>query len=420
VWILAAKLYGLYDKDEERAHHSTADDFVGVFHLVTVVTWLIIAVTYLSPIADPSFPKLLVFWLIAVTCVPIARAAGRGYCRQKIQYLQNTVILGAGDVGQALAAKLLHHPEYGLNLVGFVDGEPKQRHPGLEHLAILGDSSDLLEIVRLLDVERVIVAFSADHHVELLDLVRRLNDMDVQVDVVPRLFEVFGAGADMHTVEGVPVVSLPPFRLSRSSRLMKRGLDIFGAACGLLVLAPVFAVIAIAIKLDLKGPVFFRQIRAGSESEPFSIWKFRTMCANAEQQKDDLRDLNIHALPGGDSRMFKLADDPRVTRVGRVLRRYSLDELPQLVNVLFGEMSLVGPRPLILEEDMHVVEDWARRRLDLKPGITGSWQVLGRSEIPFGEMVRLDYVYVTNWTLFSDLNLIIRTIPLVVRGSRVA
>jgi exopolysaccharide biosynthesis polyprenyl glycosylphosphotransferase len=416
-WVVAAKLFGLYDKDEERTDHSTADDFAGVFHLVTIMSWLIFAMTHLTPVAKPGFAKVLVFWAVAITAVPLARVGARYWCRRSVHYLQNTAIVGAGDVGQVLARKLLRHPEYGLNLVGFIDGQPKAPADDLQHLALLGDLEELPELVPLLDIERVIIAFSNDGHLEALDLIRTLSNLNVQVDVVPRFFEVIGAGVDVHTVEGVPVIGLPPFRLSSSSRFLKRLLDVAGASVGLILLAPVFLVVAIVIKVDANGPVFFRQLRAGAGDRVFRIWKFRTMVADADERKDDVRHLNVHAQPEGDARMFKISADPRVTRVGRVLRRLSIDELPQLLNVFVGEMSLVGPRPLILEEDVFV-EDWARRRLDLKPGMTGLWQVLGRSEIPFGEMVQLDYLYVTGWSLMYDVRLILRTLPLLARSTR--
>jgi lipopolysaccharide/colanic/teichoic acid biosynthesis glycosyltransferase len=191
---------------------------------------------------------------------------------------------------------------------------------------------------------------------------------------------------------------------------LKRSLDLVASLVSLVVLAPLFALIAVAIKLDSRGPVFFRQTRMGQGDETFRIWKFRTMAADADARKAEVAHLNKHLHNGGDPRMFKIPNDPRITRVGGFLRRTSLDELPQLFNVLRGEMSVVGPRPLILEEDRHVGA-WGRQRLDLKPGLTGPWQVLGRNEIPFAEMVRLDYLYVTAWSLFSDLKLILRTFP---------
>jgi lipopolysaccharide/colanic/teichoic acid biosynthesis glycosyltransferase len=217
----------------------------------------------------------------------------------------------------------------------------------------------------------------------------------------------------IHTAEGLPLICLPALRLSRSSLFMKRTMDLALSLTGLVVLAPLFLAVAVWIKLDSHGPVFFRQLRMGSADQTFEIFKFRTMTADADERKGEYAALNKHN--GGDRRMFKIPNDPRVTRSGRILRRFSIDELPQLINVVRGEMSLVGPRPLILEEDLHVV-DWRRQRLNLKPGMTGLWQVLGRDDIGFEEMVRLDYVYVTTWSLLNDLKLILRTIPALYRA----
>jgi lipopolysaccharide/colanic/teichoic acid biosynthesis glycosyltransferase len=236
--------------------------------------------------------------------------------------------------------------------------------------------------------------------------------VNAHIDIVPRLFEVIGPRMTINSIEGTSIVSLPPLRLSRSSRLLKRTLDLTLALAGLVLLAPVLALIALAVRVESAGPVLFTQRRMGAGDRTFTIYKFRTMVRGADAQKSALLGLNKHA--DGDSRMFKVPGDPRVTRVGRLLRRYSLDELPQLVNVLRGEMSLVGPRPLVLDEDSFV-EAWARHRLALRPGMTGVWQILGRTDIPFSEMVTLDYIYVTNWTLAGDLKILARTIPAVLR-----
>jgi exopolysaccharide biosynthesis polyprenyl glycosylphosphotransferase len=414
-WIVVAKLYGLYDRDEERTDHSTVDDLVGVFHLVTVGAWLFFAGAWFTGAAAPHMPKLVTFWLLAILLVSAGRAIMRAICRRSVTYLQNTIIVGAGDVGQTIARKLLNHPEYGINIVGFVDDDPKQRRRDLAHLSLLGGCEQLPGLIRLLDVERVIVAFWNEPAEPTVELVRRLQTLGIQIDVVPRLYEVVGQGVSVHTVEGLAVLGLPPVTLSRSSALLKRTLDLLFALPGVVLLSPLLAAIAVAIKLDSKGPVFFRQTRVGADGT-FRIWKFRTMCCDAEDRKGELVHLNRHMRNGGDGRMFKIDNDPRVTRMGVFLRRYSLDELPQLFNVLRGEMTLVGPRPLILEED-RLVETWGRRRLSLKPGITGLWQVLGSSAIEFEEMVKLDYLYVTNWSLSSDMRLLLRTIPLVLRGS---
>jgi len=178
-----------------------------------------------------------------------------------------------------------------------------------------------------------------------------------------------------------------------------------GAGIGLLAVSPLLIVFAAAIKLDSRGTVFFRQLRVGRNGERFHMLKFRTMVANADAMKDSLRDQN-EAQEG----LFKISDDPRVTRVGRLLRKTSLDELPQLLNVVLGEMSLVGPRPLVVEEDDRV-EGWHRRRLELMPGMTGHWQILGPARVPLREMVAIDYLYVANWSLWTDIKIMLRTVP---------
>jgi exopolysaccharide biosynthesis polyprenyl glycosylphosphotransferase len=413
-WVVVAKLYGLYDADEERTGHSTADEFVGVFHFVTIGAWLLFAGVWLTGLWSPDLQELVFFWGVAIGLVTVGRATARGVCRQTVTYVQNTVIVGAGDVGQLVARKLLQHPEYGINLVGFVDAAPKAPKQELEHVTLLGPLDDLADVVSTHDVERVVIAFSNETHEDLLDVIRSIKHLPVQIDIVPRLFEIVGPGVEIHTVEGLPLVGLPQLRLSRSSRLLKRTLDVTLSGIGLLLLAPVFAFIAIKIKRDSPGPVFFKQLRMGCGEKPFLMLKFRTMAVDAERRRGEVAHLNMH-VRNGDARMLKIADDPRVTPFGRTLRRLSLDELPQLVNVLRGDMSLVGPRPLPLDEDERV-EDWGRQRLTLKPGMTGLWQVSGRSSIPFGEMLNLDYVYVSGWSLWGDLRLIAQTIPAVFRG----
>jgi exopolysaccharide biosynthesis polyprenyl glycosylphosphotransferase len=409
-WVVAAKMKGLYARDEEHASHPTTEDLAGVFHLCTLGAWLLLAGIWLVHANAPNIGRLVTFWLAAIVMVTLARACARGMCRRTQTYRQQTLIVGAGEVGQLIARKILKHPEYGIDIAGFVDADPLPLVNGAAAIPVLGGIEDLPRLVREHDVERVVIAFTRDPRARLLGLVRQLIDLDLQVDVVPRFFEMVGPRTSVHDVEGLALVGLPPVRLPRSSRLMKRAVDLTLASLALVALAPLFALVALAIALDSHGPVFFRQVRMGARGRTFRIWKFRTMVADAEARKAEVVHLNRHAAEYGDARMFKIARDPRVTRVGRVLRRLSIDELPQLVNVLHGEMSLVGPRPLILAEDRHV-EEWARRRLDLKPGMTGLWQVNGRSDIPFDEMVRLDYVYVTGWSLWADIRLILRTLP---------
>jgi exopolysaccharide biosynthesis polyprenyl glycosylphosphotransferase len=415
-WIAGLKLLGLYDRDDELINHSTLDDVPKLFQLATAGAWGFLVLSWATGVGI-DIGATVAFWSLATCLLPLVRAAVRADYRRHPDYPQNTVIVGAGSVGQLLGRKFLHHPEYHINLLGFVDDNPRERRDDLGDLTLLGSPDDLPDLVERLSVERVVIAFSQDSHEETMDLIRTLKDHPVRIDIVPRLFDVIPPRLTSHTVEGIPLLSLPPLRLSTWRRFLKRSLDLVVAGTGTIFLAPLFVLAAVLIKLDSRGPVFFRQQRMGEGDRPFFMFKFRTMVMDADQRKDEVAHLNKHARPGGDPRMFKISGDPRTTRVGRFLRRYSLDELPQLLNVLKGDMSLIGPRPLILEEDQFI-ESWARKRLLLKPGMTGLWQVLGRSAIPFEEMVKLDYVYVTTWSLANDIRLLIQTVPVVFKGTR--
>ena len=413
LWVFLARAHSLYDRDEERSDHSTVDDIFGVFQVVTIGTWSFLAITHLAGLPHPTVPRLVIFWLTAVLLVPLFRAASRIFGRRHPAYVQNVIIVGSGDVAQLLDSKIRQHPEYRLDVVGFVDSSHGGPSNGTGHLELLGATDDLPKLVRTHSAHRVVIAFSGDSDEQTLEVIRELQDSNVQIDIVPRLFEVLGTNAQLHTIEGVPLVGLRAPRLSGSARFLKRMLDLVGAIAGLIVLAPLFAIAAAWIKLDSRGPVFFRQVRMGAGEQPFRVFKFRTMVDDAENLKSDVAHLNMHVHD--DPRMFKVPNDPRVTRVGAFLRRSRIDELPQLFNVISGEMSLVGPRPLILDEDQYVVR-WARCRLKLKPGMTGLWQVLGASDIPFDEMTKLDYLYVTNWSLSEDLRLILLTLPALARA----
>jgi len=410
VWVIAAKLYGLYERDEEHVDHSTVDEFVGVFHLVTLGAWFSFVATWLAGRDNLHVPRLVTFWFLSIVLVASFRAIARALSRRSKLYLQNTIIIGAGHIGQLAARKLLQHPEYGINLVGLVDADPRPRRSELKHLALLGPPERLAEIVKLLDIERVIVAFSEARHEELLATIRELRKLDVQIDVVPRLFEVVGPKAGIHAFEGLPLVSLPPATISRSSRLMKRAMDYIGALVILVVFAPLMALIALAVRLDSKGPVLFRQERLGRVMNPFTVLKFRTMRADTDQEEHRRyveSTLSSDAAPN-ENGLYKLDRSSSVTRVGRFLRKTSLDELPQLFNVLVGDMSLVGPRPCLQYETEGFADHHFERFL-MPPGLTGLWQVTARAHSTFGEALDMDVAYVRGWSLGLDLSLLLKT-----------
>ena len=418
LWVVIARVYRLYDQDEERTHHPTTDDIVGVFHLVTIGTWILYIGVRAVGIAHPTLGKAVVFWGTAILAITAARSGARAICRRSPLYVQSTLILGAGDIGQRVARKLLRHPEYGLRLVGFVDAQPKTRHDDLVEVPLLGTPDEILDLVVEHGVERVVVAFSNDSADDTLAAVRALNDADVQIDIVPRLFELVSPSVKIDTLEGLPLIELPPIRLPRSSQMMKRTVDVVGAATLLLLTAPVFILAALAIKLDSPGPVFFRQTRLGRAQAPFTLHKFRTMRVDVDTEAHRryiAETMNADLAANGNG-LYKLPRLDAVTTAGRILRKTSLDELPQLINVLRGEMSLVGPRPCIPYETDFFKPHHFDRFL-VPAGITGLWQVTARAHSTFGEALDMDVAYARGWSLGLDLRLLCRT-PLAVFAGR--
>jgi exopolysaccharide biosynthesis polyprenyl glycosylphosphotransferase len=297
--------------------------------------------------------------------------------------------------------------------VGFVDEDPPPLHESLGGVPVFPESSGLMSAAAASEATRVILAFSRQPAEATLEAIRLGRRGGLAVSVVPRYFEITPPHARVTEVSGMPLLSLGNAGPSIGGRIAKRAMDLTLALGALFIMAPLLLVIAVAIKATSRGPVFFRQERLGREGRAFRIWKFRTMVQDAESMRFSMAHLNEMVEAGP---LFKIKRDPRVTPVGRFLRRTSIDELPQLLNVIMGEMSLVGPRPFVTHEAMQMMDGWHARRLDLTPGITGVWQVQGRNDVPYQEMVRLDYLYVTNWSLWWDLRLILQTIPAMISG----
>ena len=404
IMIVLFKLYGLYDRDVKRMSHSTVDDVPWVFHAViagTLLTWLYVRI---SPMRRFDVMETVTFAVASMALVLLGRCIARSTAANWLEP-EKALMVGGGTMATVLAGKLAAHPEYRSHVIGALSrgGHDESAPAGLP---VLGSVAELETVAARNGATRVIVSQAEIAQSELEGLLRRCRALALKVSLLPQLSDVLGPAVEVDDVEGVTVLGVNPPWLPRSSRAIKRALDLTVAVGMLLVFLPLLGVIAAAIKLESRGPVFFTQVRVGRGGRRFRVLKFRTMVRDAEQLRTAL------LVQSKDPNWLALDNDPRVTRVGRFLRLSSLDELPQLWNVLRGEMSMVGPRPLIEAEDA-MVHGWARRRLDLTPGITGYWQVLGRTRIPFEEMVKLDYLYVMNWSLWEDLRLMLRTLPVV-------
>ena len=407
--VVLGKVNGLYGGDEERAHHTTIDDVEGVFNTFTTGAFLLLVLSLLIGDAIDS-KELVIFWAFSVSLVLCLRFVARGITRRTAVYQQNTIIVGAGDVGQLIGRKISQHPEYGINLVGFVDGNPKNSRSGNGDLTILGDVSSLDEIVKSNGIERVVVAFSGETNEDTLSLVRSLRNSNVQIDIVPRLFEAVGLSADLHAIEGLPLLGLPSLRISRTSRWVKRLLDVMIASLLLVLVAPLLLYIAIRVRRGSPGPILFRQSRLGMNSRPFDMLKFRTMHADTDPaaHREYIEMAMDRGLAPNDNGLYKLDRNDSVTHAGRWLRRTSLDELPQLFNVFRGDMSLVGPRPCLAYET-EFFEPHHFERFLVPQGITGLWQVEGRGLMTPREALDLDVAYARDWSLRLDVSLIVRT-----------
>jgi len=410
-WVLLHKALGLYDRDAHLVHKSTLNELPKLVQSIALGTALLFLFGPFIPGLTLGRPEALGFLLTAVVVVPGLRYLARMLVN-RLAAPERCLIVGTGAVAEVLARKIRAHPEYGAQLVGHLDGS-NDLSPGVSDLELLGDIDDFESLCRSHQVERVVIAFSSLPEQQTLDLVRAAKRQHLKVTIVPRLFEVVGSSVEIDQIEGMTLMGLRSVQRTTSTLLLKRGVDIVGATLALLLTAPLLALAALTVKATSPGPLF-AQRRVGRDNAEFKIFKIRTMVHGADALKSTL--IHLNEVPDGP--MFKIHDDPRVTRVGRLLRRTSLDELPQLWNVLRGEMSLVGPRPLVPAENAHVI-GWHRTRLDLTPGLTGPWQVLGRNAIPFDEMVKLDYLYVAEWSLWNDIKLLVRTLPVVVgrRGS---
>jgi exopolysaccharide biosynthesis polyprenyl glycosylphosphotransferase len=403
LWMVAAvglvivvnKLGGLYERDEVVLRKSTLDEapaLLQITGLFSLLAWMghnrVLGGVELRP------QQVLDLWLLTFGTILIGRWVARA-ALGRFSAPERCLVIGDRDSIATVCRKLADAP---------VNAEVVAALP-LGGRATTVGARAFDEIARSHRVHRAIIA-PGEVTTDTLDLIRTAKGAGLRVSLLPRLTEVVGSSVEFDDVEGLTMLGVRRFGLSRSSRAIKRGFDLAGASVMLFAVAPLMAIAAVAIRLDSRGPIFFRQTRIGRDGEPFQIFKFRSMCVDAEARKASL--MGHNETEG----LFKIQADPRITRVGAMLRKTSLDELPQLINVWLGQMSLVGPRPLVVDEDAKI-EGHHRARLHLTPGMTGHWQILGSARVPLHEMVGIDYLYVANWSLWTDVKIMLRTVPYV-------
>jgi exopolysaccharide biosynthesis polyprenyl glycosylphosphotransferase len=405
-WALLFRAYGLYHGPVRRFEPAHLDDLLPLFHALVVGTLGLWFFYKLMPVTRLAFDEVVVFGASSLILVAGFRVAIRRL-NLRIRGPERVFAVAPIEQVRTLNRKLCNHPEYEMALKGAITGEDDFEELGLP---LRADLDQLDALIASHQIDHLLVQLDAERlpQERMAELMRACHHARVHFSLFPSAPSLLPPGVEVNHLEGMGILSYHPPFLSRSSQALKRGLDVGLSAASLVLFAPVMALIALAIRLDSKGPVLFRQTRVGQDGRRFTLAKFRTMAPDSDGLVAELMEKSV------DPDWLIIEDDPRVTRVGRFLRRTSLDELPQLWSVLKGEMSMVGPRPLS-ERDDEGVPAWGRHRLDLVPGLTGHWQVLGRTTIPFREMIEIDYAYVTNWSLWLDLKLLIRTVPAVLR-----
>jgi exopolysaccharide biosynthesis polyprenyl glycosylphosphotransferase len=399
------KFEGLYTS---RRGVSWLDRAVTIFHGTLVGIAMLIVAFFLY---RPFFYSRLMF-AFAGAFIVIVLAAFRfvlgvalGRLRSRGVGVESLLIVGASERGRALMRTIVARPELGYRVIGFLDDDPARNTTNLGRFPALGAISGLARILSEKRPDEVIVTLSADRHLQILRILNECEKHQTRVKVVPDLYEMTLNRVAVDDINGIPLIGVREVTIRGWNFAVKRAIDIGLCLVTAVVLSPLFVLVAIAIKLDSPGPIFFKQIRIGRVGRPFICFKFRSMREGAEKEREQLAELNEASGP-----LFKIKNDPRLTRMGRFFRRTSLDEFPQIINVLRGEMSLVGPRPPLPSEAAQY-EEWHKKRLEVAPGMSGLWQVSGRSLLTFDEMVMLDLFYIENWSLSLDLKIMLRTVP---------
>lgn len=386
------------------------------WHVATASTFGVMVIIVVSLAFRPLLYSRLVFLYTAVlvtVLLGLDRAIIlwiRSYLRPYGIGIQRVLLIGAGEVGRMVMRTLVARPDYGQLLVGFLDDNPIKSSTDVGRFKALGPVDRAREVIDEQRINRVIICLPWQAHRTIQRILRECEQAGVSAYVVPDLFQLTKNQMKVEELNGIPLLLTCDVSIQGWNLLVKRTFDIVVGALVSIVFAPLAAAIAVAIRIDSPGPILYSQVRVGKNGRQFRCYKFRSMVTNADQLLHQVAELNESSGP-----LFKIRNDPRLTRVGRFIRRYSLDELPQLINVYSGDMSLIGPRPN-LPTEVEKYQEWMKRRLSVSPGLTGLWQVSGRSDLTFDEMVLLDIFYVENWSMGLDLSILLRSIPAVIRA----
>ncbi|HUV86779.1 MAG TPA: sugar transferase [bacterium] len=399
---------GLYVRQRSMAR---LDELYLVMKSLIISAFCMMAISVLFPQLPYTRAIIVSNFVVSLVLIDLWRITLRkvvGFLAERGVGLMRTVIYGAGKSGRILSNQIKLHPEFGYSVVGFIDDDPGKAGRIFEDVEVLGAFEKLPDVIVSHDVDEVLVAIPSATHRHLLHVVFELRERRIPFMVIADLFELVTRRVSVMQIGSIPLLRLWRSPLEGWQGYIKRAMDIAGALAGIVLFLPFWLLIIILIKIDSRGPVFYRQGRLGKDGRPFKIFKFRSMVVGADEMLPELADFNEMDGP-----IFKIKNDPRVTGVGKLLRKFSVDEFPQLLNVLKGDMSLVGPRPPIPEE-VEEYERWQMKRLTVPQGVTGLWQVSGRNLLTFEEMVRLDIYYIENWSLWLDLKLLLKTVPVVV------
>lgn len=396
------KLLGLYDRDAHLLHRTTLDELPKLGTAAVLIAASAFVARDLAVRGEPGIgtAQLVFLCVCLIAAFGIGRVISRRVARA-VTATERLLVVGSDQDTERLARKLAVTGSVKAEIVGRVPIAYSELPNG--HSRVLGEHRDLKKVIRTYRIDRMVVIPGNRNPDEVSDVLRAAKSVGVKVSMLPGVFDAVGFAVETDDISGLQLMGVRDARMTSSSILIKRSVDVIGAGVAFILVAPIFAVVAAAIKLDSKGPVFYRQKRVGRDGETFEMIKFRTMRVGADRERAALSAMNES------NGLFKIADDPRVTRVGKLLRKLSIDEIPQLINVLKGEMSIVGPRPLVPDEDV-AITGWYRRRGQITPGITGIWQLYGPMRSDLDEMAKLDYLYVANWSLWSDIKIMFRTV----------